>query len=200
MFNSAINAKYSTSYWERGSFTLESVLIFPIVFLFILLLISLSLIQYQACRQFLVTTLAADRVAHNWQVVDKNFVTGEYQITSTRAQLYRFLAFNNLHRELLMQTALYEDYSLANLANMVDQSDLTNSLAAYKDLLSAQSYQSLIHLETRGFNSIHIKTMSPARGMLINNWNIGKEIGVPSFSMITEPGGFIRLIDLLYEL
>lgn len=164
-------------------------MIFPLVLLFLLLLISLSLIQFQMSTQFYKTTLTADRLANNWQVPAKLFETGEYLVTDARVSLYSQLQADSLVFNLLSLTKLYEaEYYSKFLAgntqahSFLDEFDQTN-----------------IYWETKGLSSIHVKSVDRMKGLLLTVPVLDDTISVSSYSTATDPADFIRVVDLLHD-
>ncbi|WP_202078139.1 TadE/TadG family type IV pilus assembly protein [Caldalkalibacillus salinus] len=71
----------------RGSFTLEASLIFPIIFVLIIMFLFVSILIYQKVTLHYVASLAADRTAYTWDNSFKQPFEGEFNI-SERDDLY----------------------------------------------------------------------------------------------------------------
>lgn len=187
------------NYWQKGSFTVESTIVFPIVFIFLLISIGLSLMQFQISRQFYETILTVDRCVYNWHVVDKQFDTGEYNATARRLSLYWQLSLSNMHHGLLYLNNANETEALVNLLVKKDQLSIDYQGIEHANSLLTESYNTTIKRDGIGLNRINIKTTDKSTYFLSHNMFPQTDIGVSSYSYISEPDEFIRLINLIYH-
>lgn len=63
---------------QRGGFTLEATLIFPAIFMTIVIFILLSLVIYQKIDSYYVSSQAAERIAFTWNNSHKNVLDGSF--------------------------------------------------------------------------------------------------------------------------
>lgn len=187
--------KYLT---ENGSYTLETTLIFPLIFIFLLLLLSLSLIQYQLAWQFYETTTIADKTAHNWEVIDRIFITGEYDINAKRSNLYWRITNENVFQGIILAKGA-EEGVLLRTADKFNNRGTSNLIINQASDLLATSYSNVIKLDTGLFKQIKVRTIANIVKFLPIEITDELKTTVSSYSYISEPDEFIRLINLLKQ-
>ncbi len=187
--------KYLT---ENGSYTLETTLIFPLIFIFLLLLLSLSLIQYQLAWQFYETTTIADKTAHNWEVIDRIFITGEYDIDAKRSNLYWRITNENVFQGIILAKGA-EEGVLLRTADKFNNRGTSNLIINQASDLLATSYSNVIKLDTGLFKQIKVRTIANIVKFLPIEITDELKTTVSSYSYISEPDEFIRLINLLKQ-
>lgn len=187
--------KYLT---ENGSYTLETTLIFPLIFIFLLLLLSLSLIQYQLAWQFYETTTIADKTAHNWEVIDRIFITGEYDIDAKRSNLYWRITNENVFQGIILAKGA-EEGVLLRTADKFNNHGTSNLIINQASDLLATSYSNVIKLDTGLFKQIKVRTIANIVKFLPIEITDELKTTVSSYSYISEPDEFIRLINLLKQ-
>lgn len=189
-----VRNKYLT---ESGSFTLESILIFPLIFIFLLLLLTLSLIQFQLAGQFYATSITADRTAHNWEVIDRVFSTGEYGIGAKRSNLYWRITSENIFKGIILEKKSGGKEALLRVANEVSSDGIINPKINQASDLLAKNYDTIIKLENGFFKNIKVKTIATSINLLPIEIIEETNIAVSNYSFVSEPDEFIRLINLL---
>ncbi len=182
---------------ECGSFTLETTLVFPLIFIFTLLLITLFLIQFQLAGQFYATSTMADRTAHNWEVIDRVLATGEYTLDAKRSNLYWRLADENIFQGIIMAREVEGKEALLRAADEVSNRGFANPIINQASDLLAENYSSVVKLDTRFFKNIKIKTIGKSANLLPRGIVEEMNITVSSYSFVSEPAEFIRLINVL---
>lgn len=65
---------------EQGKFTIEASLLFPLIFLVTITFVFFSLFVYQKVSLYYAATMAAERIAYNWDNSNKHEITGEYKV------------------------------------------------------------------------------------------------------------------------
>lgn len=68
-------------FWnDRGSFTMESSIIFPLVFLIVFNLVFFGLTVYQKAALYATASISAERLSNIWDNSNKNITTGDYVV------------------------------------------------------------------------------------------------------------------------
>lgn len=65
---------------EQGSFTIESSLVFPIVFITIILFLFLSIVTYQKVTLYYLASITAEKTTMNWTNSHKDSRSGEFLV------------------------------------------------------------------------------------------------------------------------
>lgn len=181
---------------EKGSFTVEASLVFPIILLLTVAFILISVYIYERVYLYYVASITAERTTYSWNNSSKNPYTGEYELGSydnlywrlTDDQLFNFFSLSEQESHLIKistegssQYDSLAEQKLQNSASLLP-SGINGSLTYQNSLIAKRV---TVNLETP------IK-ISPLLGRLI-----GDKISSSASSTITDPVEFIRTIDLV---
>ncbi|OEF99073.1 hypothetical protein BHF71_02505 [Vulcanibacillus modesticaldus] len=190
------NSLYRLQKKEKGSFTVEASLIFPIIFLFIVLLIFLSVIAYQKVLLYYVATQAADRVAFNWNNSHKDPITGEYQMEETDGLYWRLTGDRVLNKLL----STYEDNRTINITikDSYEPIDLSEKkLAIMSRVIPNGIGGNIIFQKNIYEDKVIVKLDRLIKVPSFVSRLIGNKIEVMAYSTTTDPVEYIRSVDLI---
>lgn len=189
---------------ERGSFTLEASLIFPIILLLTMAFILISVFIYERVFLYYIAATTAERTTYSWNNSNKNPLTGEFALGSYD-DLYWRLTDDNLFGFFIQS-----EQGGSSLKVSVDGNSNTGLVGTNNsDSLAENKLQSSLVLIPDGINgtttyrnivvdkkvSVYLENpvkISPPLGDLIGN-----KITVNASSTITDPVEFIRTTNLI---
>ncbi|MEB3102688.1 TadE family protein [Ferviditalea candida] len=187
---------------QSGSLTIESSLVFPVIFLITAGIIFFGIYVYQHVSLYSAASSAAERTAYTWDNSYKNPVTGDFY-PGQQDGLYwhwlqdgawdwlRLFAGNRIHS--------------VQLDSGSDAERQDGNLIRKKLLHTKRLIPSGISGEAEYDNSlverhVTVRLSSPFHVPSVLQWLIGwKEISAESAASVTEPAEFIRIADLLRE-
>jgi hypothetical protein len=153
---------------ERGSYTLEAILLFPLVIIIIILLMIQTIQAMQSNIIYIISSQSADRVAHHWKNSQSHPVTG------------MFTTIN--------QDPLYWRWT---------QSTLTNHLLAKKLSLASYGWNNKYQVQAKQTSQllneiVTVETVFPWSVPTL--WGISRnhQINKRSSESIVDPAEFIR--------
>lgn len=189
---------------EKGSFTLEASLIFPIILLLTAALILISVFIYERVYLYYIAATTAERTTYSWNNSNKDPLTGEFALGSYD-DLYWRLTDDNLFGFFMQSeqggstlkvsidgnsnTSLVGTNNSGSLAeNKLQRSlvlipDGINGTSTYRNIVVDKKVS--VYLENP------IKITSPLAQI------IGDKISVNASSTITDPVEFIRTTNLI---
>ena len=100
---------------EHGSFTIEASLVFPIIFILMLIFLFFSIVVYQRVTIYYVASQAAERVAFTWNNSYKDPITGDF-LSGNNDGLYWRLTNDNI-LDVLNGVTTGSDYSQVSIEN-----------------------------------------------------------------------------------
>lgn len=182
---------------EKGSFTIEASLVFPVIFLLVLSFIFISIFIYEKASLYYIASTVAERAAYNWNNSFKSTSTGELELGSYESRLYWRLADDKILDSLLSLSNNYQPIEF----NINEDYVFLDSLPEKKLLLSAKNIPEGINGKLIYQNNIQRKVIVELESSLrvpsfVVNL-IGSRIKARAYSTITEPVEFIRTIDFL---
>ncbi|MCD1260380.1 pilus assembly protein [Paenibacillus athensensis] len=196
---------------QKGSFTIEASLVFPIVFLVTILLIFLSLYIYQKSTLYYFADLTAKRAAWSWDNSYKDAATGKfnpYEKDSGTGQqrqndglYWRFSDFN-------MLDVLTFRFSQAVQPQAITISSGDRSKPARESNLTTYKLQRAASLLPPGFSGtmsyenvfykrkikVHLENPLKMPGF-ITVWFHKELVEADASAFVTEPAEFIRNVD-----
>jgi Flp pilus assembly protein TadG len=177
---------------EKGSFTIEASLVFPIIFICILAFIYLSLYVYEAVTLQARASIAADRIAANWDNSHKDPKTGDFTVytsdTSGDGLYWRVKeVFGN--KEYTIGSGASGNLTLKKFTNVANSNllkDVKGDISLEYSGVANTSRTVKVTLE----KSLQLPTL-PFIELGLD------DIQVTAKSTIAEPVEFIRTVDLL---
>jgi len=174
-----IRLKFLNSQWhlnDRGSYTLEAILLFPLITIIIILLMMQSIQAMQSNITYIISSQSADRVAHHWKNSQSHPVTG------------MFTTFN--------QDPLYWRWT---------QSTLTNHLHTKKLSFASYGWNKKYQVQATRTNQllneiITVEAVFPWNAPIL--WRIARDhqISKQSSESIIDPVEFIRNVMITVHL
>lgn len=190
---------------EKGSFTIEASLVFPIILLLTVAFILISVFIYERVFLYYIAVTTAERTTYSWNNSNKNPVTGEFPLGSYD-DLYWRLTDDQLFGLFMQseQSGSTLKVSIEGNRNIESTEDINNG----NSLAESKLQNSLVHIPS-GINgsstyrnfvvdkkvSVYLENpinISPPLGDLIGN-----KISVNASSTITDPVEFIRTTNLI---
>ncbi|MGD9677844.1 MAG: TadE/TadG family type IV pilus assembly protein [Vulcanibacillus sp.] len=182
---------------DKGSFTIEASMVFPIVFLLVLSLVFVSIVIYEKASLYYIASCTAERATYNWNNSFKNLSTGEFALGEYESSLYWRLTDDRIFDSLLnlsndfqpIEVTIKEDYGLGYSLPGKKMMLLADNIP--KNLSGRIIYQNSIQ---RG---IIVELESSMKVPSFVTALIGQKIVERAYSTVTEPVEFIRTIDFL---
>lgn len=181
---------------EKGSFTIEASLVFPIIFFIVLGVLYLSIYIYENVQLYSYANKAANRISYVWTNSHMDIATGELDSPGASDGLYWRLTDDQLLGQLVglggenAAIQLGESHSGGNLvANKL--SKITG--AALEDSVSGKIYYKNNIAEKKVYVELN-KTL-PFPNFVAKLLN--SEVKVKASATITDPVEFIRTIELI---
>jgi len=189
---------------QKGSFTIEASLVFPIILLLTVAFILISVFIYERVYLYYIAATTAERTTYSWNNSSKNPVTGEFALGSYDGLYWRLTDDN------LLGFFMQSEQGGSSLKVSIDGNRDTGSEDTYSgDSLAENKLQSSLNLIPIGINgtttyqnividkkvSVYLENpikISPPLGDLI-----GDKISVNASSTITDPVEFIRTTNLI---
>jgi hypothetical protein len=181
---------------EKGSFTIESTLIFPVIFLLTVSFLFISIFMYQKVTLFYIASQAAERTAYNWNNSYKDPFTGEFQMGESDG-LYWRLTDDRLLDLLLVLSNQYEPSQVT-----LDSPASSNELPKHKLQRMASKIPNAIEGKLIYQNSIYKRSIiveleSPIKMPSFVSDLIGNKINARASAHVHDPVEFIRTVDLV---
>ena len=167
----------SLRYWnERGSYTLEAILLFPLIIIVIILLIMQSIHAMQSNITYIISSQSADRVAQHWKNSQSHPVTG------------MFTTFN--------QDPLYWRWT---------QSTLTNHLHTKKLSYASYGWNKKYQVQATRTNQllneiVTVETVFPWNAPILWEISHNHQVNKQSSEAIVDPTEFIRNVMIAMHL
>jgi Flp pilus assembly protein TadG len=176
---------------ERGSFTIEASLIFPIIFLTVIAFLFLSLYIYERVQLYQRANIAADRIAYIWDNTKKEPVTGTLSKPAENDGLYWRISDDNVLGLLFDQKGSGGSYGdlVQTKLNTVSETALPNGTTSDVD------YKNSI-VEKRVTVTLTRELALPS---YIEEHLLGSEIVARGSATITDPVEFNRTVDLMID-
>lgn len=181
---------------ERGSFTIEASLIFPIVFLLTVSFLFISIFMYQKVTLFYIASQAAERAAHNWNNSYKDPFTGEFQMGESDG-LYWRLTDDRLLDLLLGLNSRYEPVHVTlgsqTSSNRLPQQKLQKMANKIPNGIKGK----MIYQNSISKQSIIVELESPIKIPSFVAHLIGDKVSARASANVNDPVEFIRTVDLV---
>jgi hypothetical protein len=160
---------------------------------------TLSLVQYQLSGQYFATIITADRTAHNWEVINRQFVTGEYEIGAKRDNLYWRVSDENIFKGLILSREADDVRLPTTIADKIGEQSTSNPIISQATDILATNYNATVMLDTGLFKQIKIKTVAKPVTLLPARTVESTNLAVSGYSFVSEPDEFIRLVNLIVD-
>ena len=182
---------------EKGSFTIEASLIFPVIFILTVLLIFISIYIYEKVTLYYAASQAAERAAYYWNNSHQDPVTGEFSLNEYDGLYWR------MNDDRIIEGLLNIVSNKPSLTIQLNDLSGSNDELARKKLIRtagtiAKEIQGTItyqnHLLER---KIIVELESPLKIPAFVGNLIGHIIKAKAEATVTDPVEFIRTVDLL---
>lgn len=181
---------------EKGSFTIESTLIFPIIFFLTVSFLFISIFMYQKVTLFYIASQAAERTAYNWNNSYKEATTGDFQMGESDGLYWRLTD----DRLLDILFGLSNQYVPSHIS--LDSPTSSNELPKQKLQRMASKIPNgiegkLIYQNSIYNRSIIVELESPIKIPSFVSNLIGDKINARASAHVHDPVEFIRTVDLV---
>ncbi len=186
---------------EKGSFTIEASLLFPIIFLALVAMIFFSIFVYQKVVLYYIASEVAERVAFHWDNSNKDPYTGAFSIED-RDPLYWRLTDDNILDILFNTNSEYK--------RTVNLSSDERSLPTADDVpLPTKKLYNIANIIPKGIEGkltyknnwierkVTVELYSPIKLPLFLQTILGNKVTATASATITDPIEFIRNIDFV---
>lgn len=181
---------------EKGNFTIEASLIFPIIFLLTVSFLFISIFMYQKVTLFYIASQAAERAAHSWNNSYKDPFTGEFQMGKSDG-LYWRLTDDRLLDLLLGLNSRYEPAHVTlgspTSSNRLPQQKLQKMANKMPNGINGK----LIYQNSIYKRSIIVELESSLNMPSFVGHLIGDKISARASASVSDPVEFIRTVDLV---
>lgn len=178
---------------ERGGFTIEASLTFPIIFLILIALLFASVFIYQKAYLYYLASVTAENAAANWNNSWKETPTGSYSLGEYDGLYWRFTDDQIL--DILTSKSAYNDSY-----NTTDESfkdNLVNKKLKKASELIPKGIEGTLKYENKLIERKIIVELSAPLELPLVSRIFGNEVRATASSTVTEPVEFIRNIDLI---
>lgn len=182
---------------EKGSFTIEASLVFPLIFLITLGLLLVSIVIYEQVYFYYIATQAVERSAYTWDNSNKNPYTGAFHLGEYDGLYWRLTDDNILDlfiedsdsnsKRVVLGEAKYEDLTEKKLNNVAVEipSGINGELIYTNNLV-----------ERRVTAKLQSKFKLPSSIKLLLGSDV---INVTASATVTDPVEFIRTVNLVTD-
>lgn len=190
-----MNKKINIHRNERGSFTLESSLVFPVIFIAILILLFFCLYLYQNALLAHTAAIAADRTSYVWDNSHKDTRTGAVEM-GKHDSLYWRLTSDGLLRGIFNLGSGEVTASVTLPASSSDGAQPAQKLSRVASQLPGGfsgeiRYNHKLIVRKVEVSLKRLITMAPLEGFIGDTTQAGS-----ATSYIVDPVEFIRTVDL----
>jgi len=183
---------------EEGSFTVEASMLFPFIFMIIVVLLFFCLYTYQKVVLVYVGSVAAERTVNNWDNSSKEAATGSFPYGQFDGLYWRLTddqALNVLFG--LTGQAQGTSYELHHLGS--DSDSLPMRKMAGASALVPEAIQGKIVYQNQGWKrSVSVDIQNPLRFKPLE-WMRSKQVTLQTriSSSVVDPVEFIRSVELV---
>lgn len=182
---------------EKGSFTIEATLVFPLLLLITIFLLFFAMFAYESASLHQKTALIVDRTAYNWNHTTADHNTGAYSINENESLYWRttndsildVFQFMNDNKSTTIQMPVEQLIPKAGVERKLQQAGTVFS----KEVKGELSYTN--HLISRAVKiQAYQKTVIPAT---FRKWGRQGYAAARSTSQVSDPVEFIRNTELV---